>query len=725
MDGRMKKDDKIIEEARQRFSYAQEYWGEQRADMLDDLRFSDPTDPRQWPDEVRRARETAKHGARPCLTFDRTNQFINQVVNDARQNKPSIKLIPMDSGSDPRLAEVLQGMFRQIEYTSRAGVAYDTAIASSARCGVGWLRVVTEVEDDETNEQCLKIKRIPNVFSVYFDPDSTEPDGQDGLWAIVWEDIPRKVFEKRWPKVEASNWDFDDSGWATKDTVRIAEYFRIVETKKNVIKKDDKEYEEDDFWEEYQAGKVDQEGVETEVTVTRRCEWYKLTAGQVLEKSEFPSEFLPIIPVIGDESFVEGKRKFSGLVRRAKDPQRSYNYERSAFIERVALAPKAPFLAASESIEGFENHWSRANADNLSYLPFNAYTDDGKQLPFPQRTAPASIESGWASAAQQSLGDLQAAFGMFEANLGQKSNETSGKAILARQREGDTATFHYVDNLAISIAQLGRVILQAIPRIYDTQRVVRILGEDEVSQFVRVEPMMTEAYRESGNEILINPSVGEYDIAVKVGPAYTTRRQESAEAISQLVNGNPQLLAMLGDEWVKLMDWPNAEKMSQRFKAMLPPEIRQAEAGENAEVQAVIQQAQQSMQAMQQQLQQMDAALKATTQDKRLEVARLQLDREKVAIDREKAETDRMKAQAEIVEKVALPMEQAAALGVSNEQQQIAMAQIAAVVQGFNQMAEQSMMAVRDQLAQMAQKPQRQFQFQYDEAGNVIGAMEQ
>lgn len=674
-------DTEIIAEAKRRFAEADEATADNRKLMREDLDFSDPTNPQQWPDAVRREREGSVDGARPCLTFDRTNQFVYQVVNDARQNKPSIKLIPQDSGSDPRMAEVLQGLIRQIEYASKASVAYDTALELAARIGLGYIRIFPEAEDEETNQQCIRIKRVVNTFSVRMDPDYTEPDGSDARWAMRYEDMPRAEFKRRYPKAEIADFDVDGE-WVTKDTVRVAEYFR----------RQDK-------------------GL---------CEHFKLTAVAVLERSEFPSQYVGLVPVIGAETWKDGKRHLAGLIRRAKDPQRSYNYERSSFVERVALAPKAPFIAAVEAIEGHEQEWGKANRANKAYLPFNARDDNDEPLPVPQRTAPAPMEAGWQGAAQQSLSDMQAAFGLFEANLGAPSNETSGKAILARQREGDTATFHYLDNLSLSIAQVGRIIVEMIPRLYDAQRVIRVLGEDESSQFVEVSPLQEVAYAEQAGpdgkpRITINPSVGKYDVAVTTGPGYTTRRQESAAAIGELVNGNPQILSILGDEWVRMMDWPGADKLAQRFQALLPPELktdgddpRLAKMGAameqmQAQAQQVVQQLQgqmAEMAAQAQQLQQQVSGLQAETALKKIELGIKNRETEIKAFD---AETKRI----QVTQTTANP-------------EQVAQAAAEMVMQSLPPMPE----PVAPQAFEVPRGP-RAWAFDYDAEGNIIGAREQ
>jgi hypothetical protein len=573
--------DEIVNEARARYELAQEIWRPIYERCRADMRFSNPTNPEQWPEDAKKERKDA---GRPCLTFDQTGQFVRQVINTARRNKPALNFLPVDDKSDPKLADVLKGLARQTEHASRAEVAYITALNHATRGGIGFFRLVLkEVDGEVKGQQCAEIRRVVDFESVLVDPAFTEPDGSDMGWGFVGEDMPREVFERTWP--DALPVPFDDSkGWGSDKTVRVCEYYRVVTT---------------------EDGKA--------------VEHFKLTGESVLEKSIFPAEFVPLFPVLGNEEWENGKRDLAGCIRVAKDAQITYNFERNAGYEAVAVGPKAPWLAPVEAIEGHEDKWKRANAANIAYLPFNTVDEQGNQLQHkPERVSPAGIAAGWAHLAENSKNDIQAALGGFESGVGNNPNDQSGRAVLALQDRQDVGTFHYVDNLALSIAHCGRVLTQVWPVIYDQKQVVRIIGEEEEPEFVTVDPKAPKGYSEqmsaTGQKLVtINPGVGKYDVRAVVGPAFQTKQQEFAAELGEVISGNPQMLSMVGDMWVKARNFPEADKLAKRFKAMLPPQVQQAE-GEGQqqippEVQMVLQQAQQEIQGLQQQLQEAQSGM--------------------------------------------------------------------------------------------------------------------
>lgn len=601
--------DEVIQEARERFERAKEVWGPIYDRCREDMQFSDPTDPRQWPEDAKRERQNSPGGPRPCLTFDQTSQFVRQVINTARRNKPALNFMPVDDKSDIRLADVLKGLAKQTEYSSRAEVAYITALDSATRGGIGWFRLcLKDMEGSEVEGQkCAEIKRIVDFETVWVDPNFTEPDGSDMEWGFVEESMPRDKFEREYPKARAV--DFDDKGWFSKDTVRICEYYRVVETA---------------------DGKA--------------VEHFKISGEEILQdedesewRSIFPAEFVPLFPVLGNESWEDGKRNLAGCIRLAKDSQITYNFERNAEYEAVAVGPKAPWLAPSESIEGHEDKWAQANRGNLAYLPFNTINTDGVPIPFkPERISPAGVAVGWTNLSERSKQDIQSALGMYQASIGNNPNSQSGRAVLALQDKADIGTFHYIDNLALSISHCGRVLTQVWPVIYDQAQVLRIIGEDDDPSFITVNPEQPVGYMEQmgpqGKVISINPGVGRYDVRATVGPAFQTRQQEAAAELGEMVNGNPQLMAILGDVWVKMRNFPESEKIARRLKAMLPPQVQQAEDAEDGQHQippqvlAVLQQAQQEIQGLQQQLQESQSgmAVKQLDAQVRMQIAALQ-----------------------------------------------------------------------------------------------------
>lgn len=736
-------DKDIIAEAKERFAACREFTREQRDDMLDDLRFSNPADPQQWPEEIKRLRSQAVGGPRPCLTFDQTNQYIAQVVNESRQNKPSIKVRPVDSKADVKVADALSGMFRHIEDYSRADIAYDTAIEHAARIGLGYLRVNTRVLNPATNEQDILIQRVADPLSVELDPDWQEPDGSDANFGFIESTLSRRAFAIAHPDAKLADWRTDTLGWVTDKGVRVAEYFNLVESKQNMLVMDDPAHPGEDmvlteaeYWEGVKATGVRLPILRSYWAKTKTCKWYKLGGDEVLEESVFPASYVPLVPVIGSELWIEGKRHLCGMVRPMKDPMRAYNYDRSNYIEQVSLQTKVPYLVAAEAVEGYENEWRAANQSNASYLPWNHLDSDGNPLPAPRREQAPQASPAYAQGAMQAQNDIQASIGMYRASLGAPSNETSGKAINARQRQGETANFHYSDNMSRSLRQVGRIIMEMLPVVIDTKREMRILGEDGSASSVVIDPNQAQGAVMRGNALAsFNPMVGKYDVTVTVGPAFGSRRQEAVLAMQEMIGGNPQLFTMLGDEFVKMMDIPGAEKIAKRLSTMLPPQVQEMEAAENQkdgapspEVQQVIQQAQaaiaqrdQAGQQLSQQLQQAMgelARLQAELADKEAdrqadvykEEVKAQATVQTAQIEAEaEVETARLQAFAQPVQQQSAPQPvQIINPGVETDMAGVAI--LAEQVQGLaHQLSEQNLHiygAISDVVAQMQQPKQ-------------------
>lgn len=647
----------------ERYEDAKEAVRQQHQRMQEDLRFSNPSDPQQWDDEALTLRK-----GRVCLTLDRTNQYIVQVVNDARKNKPGISTLPADSGADVEVAKRLDGIIRHIEYRSRASIAYDTAIEHAARCGLGWLRVVPEVVRPETNQQEVTIKRVHDPLSICLDPDPTEPDGSDAMYGFAETVMSERAFKAAFPKAKMASWNGEGN---TTDGVRVCEYQYVVETDKNHIVVEDPdggrlELSEDDFHLLSQQIGYQPRVVDQFVSKERAVKWCKLSGAEVLEETTFPSRWIGFIPVLGFELWVDGKRYLCGLTRRMMQSQRAYNYERSALVEAVALQPKAPIMTPMESVQGHEKHWENLDKGSPAYLPFNAVDADGNQLPMPQRLAPPAFPAAFAQGGQIALGDMEASVGMYRANLGAPNNATSGRQERERKEQGDTATFHFVDNLSRSVEHLGRIVVDMIPRLYDTKRQAKILGIDGQHDQVMVDPEQGEAVaRDSVGKVkAINPGVGTYDVRIVAGANYTTQRQEAAEGIADVLQAAPQFAPVLGPALVKLRDWPDADKYARALTSLAPPQVQEIlNEGQNGQT-PVPPQIRAQMQAMQQQMQQMQQMLDAGEQelqrleaenqqikaDKGLETAKLaaqvESDEASESVDRYRAETERLKALA-------------------------------------------------------------------------------
>lgn len=580
--------EKFLTQARKRFKYCQDAETKNREKALEAIKFRNLE---QWPTELKNSRESDPEGARPCLVVDKINQYINQVKNDQRQNRPAVKVRPVDDSGDKEVADIFQGIIRHVEDTSKADLAYDNAFENAVDGGFGYFRILTEYCDDDTFDQDIRIKRIRNRFSVYLDPDHQEPDGSDAKFGFITEEITRDEFKDQFPGKEPLDWDTDGkkseyNGWCSQEKVRIAEYFYYENVKKKLILLDNgKTVFEDDLQtvldEAALTGRPQPNVVKERETTVRKVHWCKIDGKEKLEEKPWAGKWIPIIEVVGNELDIEGERHLSGLVRGAMDPMRIHNYAASSFVENVALAPKAPFVAAAGQIENYEGEWKGSNRRNLAVLRYDPLSVDGLAVPPPIRQTMPGISPGWQQVMANTEHDIQASMGMYNASLGEESNEKSGRAIMARQREGDVATFHYIDNLSRSIRHCGRILVDLIPKIYDTQRVARILGEDGTPTAVQLDPEQQEPVKQVGAKKIYNLTVGKYDVSVSVGPSYTTKRQEAAESMVELVRAQPELLNLVGDLMIRNMDWPGAEQIADRLKTLLPPEIRAAEDKDN------------------------------------------------------------------------------------------------------------------------------------------------
>lgn len=574
-------EEKFLEEARKRFQRALENETDNRDHALEMIKFRNLE---QWNPEIRQQREKDPEGARPCLVVDKTNQYLRQVLNEERQNRPSIKVRAVDDKGDPEVAEVFQGIVRHIEDTSGADLAYDTAYEQAVDGGFGYFRVITEYCDENSFEQDIRIKRIRNRFQVILDPDRQEPDGSDAKWGFIVEKISKADFQKQYPDAEEIDYTNDAkifSDWVFKDHIVVAEYFYCdyERRKLNLWQSGQTTINDEKPQQLYPGDKI----IQTRTSDFPKIKWKKINAKEVLEERDWPGKYIPIVEVIGNELDIEGKRVTSGLLKSAVEPQKIHNYAASSFVENVALAPRAQWVAAEGQIEGYEELYRTANRRNISVLPYKPVVAEGSiPVPPPQRTAPAGISAGWQQTLQNTEHDIQASMGMYNASIGAPSNEKSGKAIMARQREGDMANFHYMDNLSRSIRYCGRILVDLIPKIYDTDRIALILGEDGTTDNAKLDPNQEAPVREVSDDTgaikkIYNLNVGKYDVSVTVGPAYTTKRQEAVDWMTQIIQSNPNLMQIGGDIMFRNMDAPGAEEWAKRLKKMLPPPLQDEE----------------------------------------------------------------------------------------------------------------------------------------------------
>lgn len=561
----------IVRQALDRYAQAESREQTNIAEAYDDLEFRAGE---QWPSDVRKQRETDK---RPCLTLNHMPKFIRQVTGDIRMSRPSVRVMPADDKADRKTAETYAGIIRWIEARSDAQSAYFTALDSQVAAGVGHWQVITQYASADTFDQDIAIHPIRDGIAVLWDPSSVLPTREDAKWCIVPEDMTREDFKASYPDATVS--DFDDastthvpSSWWSEDMVRVAHYWCKKPIKKRFVKMPDGGYEaltKDEFV---------PEGVEIVEREVDEIVRYLITASEVLEgPTVWPGRYIPIVPAFGEEVIIGKRTVRHGLIRFAKEIQRAYNYTRSTQVEVSALQPKAPWLVTEENVVDYADEWEIVNTANLPYLRYKPDPQNGNAAP--QRVQPPVQSPGLSEAVALAMEDMKAVTGLYDASIGARSNETSGKAIMARQREGDVSTFVYVDNFNRAIRHTGKILVDLIPKIYDAPRTLRILGEDGKEDLIQANQMT--GMDHNGEPIYSNDlTVGAYDVLLDSGPSYTTKREEAREGMQGLLQSAPDIAPMIMDLFVKALDWPMADKLSKRFETMLPPAIQAMEAQE-------------------------------------------------------------------------------------------------------------------------------------------------
>ena len=555
-------DEPLIQEAQEFLNLCTTADTMNRSEAIEDLKFSAGE---QWPVEIQNSRTLE---SRPCLTINKVDAYCRQIVNNIRQQRPRIKVHGVNNEADAKMAEVWQGICRHIEVNSDADQAYDTAVDHAVRMGWGYLRITTDYIREDSFDQEIYIKPIHNPFTVYFDPNSTSPDGADAERALITEVIDKKVFAEMYPDADQGV-GFTQRGsgdsnaeWVNKEDIRIAEYFYTVrkDTELIVLANGETGYIEDyDGDPEYI--------IKRRKTVKKEIRWAKLTGMQVLEEGVWPGRFIPIIPVYGHRIVIENKHKKFGIVRQARDPQRMFNFWTTALTESLALAPKPQWLLAEGQDEGHENEWAQANIKSAPVLRYKQKDIEGAPAPVPSRIQPEAPPAGIMAAMDNINADLQAVIGIFDPSQLPQGN-ISGKALNGQQQQVDLTNYHFYDNLTRSIRHIGKIILDLGPKIYDTERVMRIIGMDGQPDMVTLNQQGAD--EEGIYKTMNDTSVGEYDVVMDTGPGYNSKRQEAIEAMIPLMTADPALMQVAGDLFFRNMDFPGAEIIADRLAAANP-----------------------------------------------------------------------------------------------------------------------------------------------------------
>lgn len=656
----------FLKVARERARDGATFWQDNWKEAEDDLNFLSGD---QWPGSVKTERNEDN---RPCLVNNVLPTFVDQVLGDQRQNKPSIKVNPVDmvnvsqdadnseelkinsaaGKNDYTLAECFTGLIKNIEYNCDAETAYDMAFQSAVQSGMGYLRVLSDYISDDSFDQELMIKHIDNQFSVIFDPAAKEMDYSDANWCLIDDTMVKDVFKEQYPDAQTepvnTNVSADMEGWYADNTVRVSEYIvRETEVKEQALMSDGKVYWLDEI--EPIVDELMDKGVtiqRTRKVKTYKVIWYKITGADILEGPiELNCSTIPVVPVFGKSITIKRKKIYQSLIRHSKDAQRMVNYWDSAATESVALAPKAPFIGTEGHIEGYEDKWENANRKNESILP---YVPQYQGDPGPRREQPAAVPAAELTMSANSTDKVKATLGMFDASIGAMGNETSGKAIIARQRQGDRGSFTFIDNLSKAIRRVGKILVEMVPQVYDTERVVRLKFQDETEDYVKLNEQVYD--EESGKWVTINDlGVSKYDVVVTTGPAYTTQRMEAAEAMVQFAQAVPAAAAVMADLIAQNMDWPGADVIAERLKKIVPPNVLTAEEREKV----MEDQPEQQEPTPEQQLQAKELEVRGKEADAKLAQAEADIQESQADMVKAQLETDDAKAKLKLIEQGA------------------------------------------------------------------------
>jgi hypothetical protein len=598
--------DSRIQEAVEFLRLANEADTMNRQNALEDLKFGGGD---QWPVELQNSRNLE---SRPCITVNKVDNYCRQVCNQQRQQRPRIKVHATNTTQDMVEANVIQGIIRHIEVKSNAEHAYDNAFEYAVRMGWGYIRVSTDYVSEDSFEQEISIDPIDNPFTVYFDPNSVAPDGSDADRCLITTMMPKKAFSKLYPDAAVDGGtSFTQRGtgdsqseWITKEDIRLAEYFYTVREKATLYQLSDGSStfaEDKDFFARLaMAGIV---VVDKRPSFKKSIKYCKLTANEIIEEGTWAGKYIPIVPVYGRHLVVGDKRHKFGMIRYAKDPQRMYNFWQTSITEGVALAPKAKWMMAEGQDEGHESEWAQANVKSFPLLRYKQSDIDGRPAPPPQRLQPEPPQAGIMAAAMGVDNDIKAIMGVFDpAQLGQ--GNISGKALNGQQQQVDLTNYDYYDNLTRSIAHIGAICLDLIPKIYDTERVMRIIGDDGKPE------LLTINQRDAVGRVLNDVTVGQYDVVMDTGPGYNSKRQEAVDSMLPLLSADPQLMKTAGDLIFRNMDWPGADVIADRLAAGNP--LAQIEKNDDIPplAQMKIKQADEQMKQMAQQIQSMEIMIK-------------------------------------------------------------------------------------------------------------------
>lgn len=582
-------DDSIVAEATRRFNRCAEWEFEARQNFLNDYKFrhGDAYNGYQWLNRIRDQRDIDN---RPCLTMNIVKQHNLQIINEAKQNKSSVQMRATGGGASKKSADMYEAIMRRIEYRSNAQSVYSTAQEFQVDGGWGWIRLGCEYVDAESFDQEPRLWRVADPLSVYIDPDCQAKDKSDARFGLVFDLIPNEQLHEAYPglkeyqELQPLGASTQDDSWNVKHHTRVCEYFRKVfkpdvllsfidpsDNQRKTVKKS--QLPPEVFKELKRAPLTKWRDIQDEVV-----EWYLIVGQKRVDKVIWPGRFIPLIKVIGEETVIEGRYDCKGHTRSMIDAQRMYNYNASAQVEFVALQSKVPWIAAAAAIAEYESYWNSANTINHSVLPWNHVDESGSPVPKPERLAPPNHSPAYETAMQTAFNQMMMTSGQWQNQMGMGGNERTGEAISRRQEQGYTAVYHFADNYAMALRLLGKQIIDLVPKVFDTRRLLMLQSEDGQDFQLELNPAARQPYAEQADEDgeiirrVLNPALGQYDVEADVGPAYGTRREETVKAMTLLLTQAPALTGLIGDLLLNAMDFKEASEAATRLRRMVPPQ---------------------------------------------------------------------------------------------------------------------------------------------------------
>lgn len=649
MDDDSLQEEGIVEEAKRLFQLAVEFESKARKLFLEDIKFdaADADNGWQWPDEIKDSRQRS---SRPCLTMNVVHQHNLQIVNDAKQSPSSIEIKPVGNGATKEAAEVFQALVRRIENESRAqNSVYSLGRKYQVTGGIGYWRVVTEYSDDNSFDQEIFLRPVIDPLAVFLDPAMQLADGSDARWGIIFDDVPRKEFFEAYPKLKGKvnfgslGMDAGGNNWINKENVRICEFFKKVAKADKLVSFIDPESEQrQQIKMSLLPENIKKDLLDDPLTLVRdiaveEIEWYLIVGQEIVEQTIWPGKYIPIVRVVGEESLIDGLMDRKGHTRAMKDAQRMFNYNASAQVEFVALQSKTPWVSPAAAIESHEEYWDTANTENHSILPYNHVDENGQTIPPPSRQNPPVGSPAFEAGMTTAFNQMMMVSGQWQNQMGMMGNERTGEAISQRQEQGDTATFHYRDNFEAALVHTGAILLDLIPKIYDTKRVFMIQADDGVDYELEINPQAQQAFmqqlvHELGTvRSIFNPKIGKYAVSPSAGMSYGTKREKTVRAMTMLLTQAPALTGLIGDLLLSSMDFKEAQEAAQRLKRMIPPQAMGQGPTENEQM-------------LQAQVQKLTAVLEKSLQKSAVDHVKLIGKAELRNISAYQAETDRMKA---------------------------------------------------------------------------------